>query len=158
MNSPQIAVCVAAGGRGRGGRSGSGNLGASFLEARDFEQMSNAMYYIAASPPAYNSFNTSQTPGGLKYVPSPREQGACDSCVGQAAAAAVQMSLAYTTRQPVERFNVSARALYYCVAGGRTCKTGGHADVALQQQLQLQHCCVLMLCAGLMVQRGICTG
>lgn len=57
-------------------------------------------------------------------MPYPREQGSCNSCVGQAVAAAVQMSLAYTTREPVDKFNVSAGALYYCVAGGRTCKTG----------------------------------
>jgi hypothetical protein len=83
------------------------------------------MFYIGGSPPEYNSFNRSQTPGGFNYVPPPREQDACNSCVGQSVAAAVQMSLAYTTRQLVDKFNVSAGALYYCVAGGRTCKTGG---------------------------------
>jgi hypothetical protein len=89
------------------------------------------MYYIGGSPPVYNSFNRSQTPNKLNYVPEPREQGACNSCVGQAVAAAIQMSLAYTTRQSINRFNVSAPALYYCVPGGRTCKTGGQQQCVL---------------------------
>ncbi|WIA41421.1 hypothetical protein OEZ86_005004 [Tetradesmus obliquus] len=42
------------------------------------------------------------------------------------------MSLAYTTRAPVELFDVSARTLYYCVAGGRTCKTGWGIPEALR--------------------------
>ncbi|WIA41427.1 hypothetical protein OEZ86_005009 [Tetradesmus obliquus] len=120
------------GGRGRGSRSGSSNLGSSFREARDFEQLQTSVYYVGGSLPVYNSFNTSQTPGGLNYVPYPREQGSCNSCVGQAVAAAVQMSLAYTTREPVDKFNVSAGALYYCVAGGRTCKTGWDIPAALR--------------------------
>jgi hypothetical protein len=90
------------------------------------------MYSIGGSPSVYNSFNASQTPGKLNYVPYPREQGACNSCVGQAVAAAIQMSIAYTLRESVYKFNVSAGALYYCVAGGRTCKTG-RAGVVLVQ-------------------------
>ncbi|KAF6255687.1 hypothetical protein COO60DRAFT_193116 [Scenedesmus sp. NREL 46B-D3] len=82
------------------------------------------MYYVGASPPVYHSFNSTQTPGNLNYVPKPRDQEACNSCVGMAAAAAVEMSLAYTARRLPENFNVSARAMYYCLAGGRTCKTG----------------------------------
>ncbi|WIA36815.1 hypothetical protein OEZ86_008070 [Tetradesmus obliquus] len=120
------------GGRGRGGRGSSGNLGSSFREARDFEQLQTSTYYVGGSLPVYNSFNSSQTPGGLDYVPKAREQGSCNSCVGQAVAAAVQMSLAYTTRKPVNEFNVSAGALYYCAAGGRTCKTGWDIPAALR--------------------------
>ncbi|WIA21131.1 hypothetical protein OEZ85_005443 [Tetradesmus obliquus] len=121
------------GGRGRGSRGTSGNLGSSFREAREFEQLQTSTYYVGGSLPIYNSFNTSQTPGGLNYVPKPREQGSCNSCVGQAVAAAVQMSLAYTTRQPVDDFSVSAGALYYCTTGGRTCKTGWDIPAALRQ-------------------------
>jgi hypothetical protein len=131
--SLSLLLLIPTGGRGRGSRSGSGNLGSSFRETRDFEQLQTSMYYIGGSPPVYNSFNVSQTPGNLNYVPYPREQGACNSCVGQAAAAAIQMSLAYTTRQPINRFNVSALALYYCVPGGRTCKTGGRQQLQQQQ-------------------------
>jgi hypothetical protein len=92
------------------------------------------MYYVGGSPPVFNSFDASQTPGRKDYVPDPREQGACNSCVGQAAAAAIQMSLAYTTRQSVEEFPVSALAMYYCMPGGRTCKTGGQQQQQQQQQ------------------------
>jgi hypothetical protein len=88
-------------------------------------------------------------------VPQPREQGSCSSCVGQAVAAAVQMSLAYTTRQPVGKFNVSARALYYCVAGGRTCKTGVAAEaVCVWAHGAMRLCCG---CLGFSCNYSICS-
>ncbi|WIA41425.1 hypothetical protein OEZ86_005008 [Tetradesmus obliquus] len=120
------------GGRGRGSRGSSGNLGSSFREGKEFEQLQTATYYVGGSLQIYNSFDKLQTPGGLDYVPKAREQGSCNSCVGQAVAAAVQMSLAYTTRQPVDNFDVSAGALYYCLSGGRTCKTGWDIPAALR--------------------------
>lgn len=114
------------GGRGRGGRGTSGNLG-GFSDARDFEQTQAAMYYIAGSSQSYLS----------KVIGKPRNQRKCLTCVAHAATEAVEMSVAsamHINRALLERKGLTASpiSLYYCAPGGRSCNTGWDIPQALR--------------------------
>jgi len=76
------------------------------------------------APSVYNSYNRSQTPGGVNLLPKLRDQGLCSTCVGHAVAAAVEAAIASTLQQDASSFDISAGSLYYCSEGGRTCATG----------------------------------
>eukprot|EP00883_Tetradesmus_obliquus_P003349 jgi/Sobl393_1/13601/SZX60317.1 len=140
------------GGRGRGGRGQSASLG-SFGSVKDLQRLQAAMYYLAGSSRSYES-------AAHGYLPEhPRDQKVCATCVAQAAATAVEMSLAHsmglTMRQLQQRnLTASPTALYFCAAGGRTCQTGWDIPLALRnlddgpQWLLPEHCVEPVLAAS----------
>jgi hypothetical protein len=82
--------------RGRGGRGGASNLGGggSFKTVAEFEQLQTAAYYVGGSPKKFNALNKTDW-ANRSLAPPVREQGVlCHTCVGQAVASAVQLSLA----------------------------------------------------------------
>uniref|UniRef100_A0A383VQN6 Uncharacterized protein n=1 Tax=Tetradesmus obliquus TaxID=3088 RepID=A0A383VQN6_TETOB len=146
--------------RGRGGRGGaSSNLGGgSFKTNAEFTQLQTAAYYIGGSPKKFNALQDKRDLFNRTLAPPVRDQGVvCSTCVGQAIASAIQLSLANTlefwkTRLPpdynnfvkvtkeggVENvvYDVDAITLYYCAAGGRSCQTGWDIPTALEDVLK----------------------
>jgi hypothetical protein len=82
--------------RGRGGRGGANNLGGgAFRTAQEFEQLQTAAYYVGGSKKSFNALNKVDKKG-RRLAPPIRDQGLiCHSCVGQAVASAIQLSLAF---------------------------------------------------------------
>ncbi|WIA11339.1 hypothetical protein OEZ85_011462 [Tetradesmus obliquus] len=114
------------GGRGRGTRGSSGNIG-GFSDAHDFEQTQAAMYYIAGSSESYTS----------PVIGKPRDQKSCLTCVAFAATEAVEMAVANAMRishAQLQRKGLTASpmSLYYCSPGGRSCNTGWDIPLALR--------------------------
>uniref|UniRef100_A0A383VW72 Peptidase C1A papain C-terminal domain-containing protein n=1 Tax=Tetradesmus obliquus TaxID=3088 RepID=A0A383VW72_TETOB len=125
-------VLATTGGRGRGSRGGSSNIG-GFANARSFAAMQTAMYYIAGSPQVYDSSNPQHTPGGVSYIGAINDQKLCSTCVGHAVSKAIQISLAATLARDPHSFAVSPEAFYYCAEpAGRSCRTGWDIPEALR--------------------------
>uniref|UniRef100_A0A383VRY8 Peptidase C1A papain C-terminal domain-containing protein n=1 Tax=Tetradesmus obliquus TaxID=3088 RepID=A0A383VRY8_TETOB len=149
------------GGRGRGGRGGaSSNLGGgSFKTNAEFTQLQTAAYYIGGSPKSFNALRDRKDHLNRTLAPPVRDQGVvCSTCVGQAIASAIQLSLAYTleswkndlppkykdfVREVINKdgnksvvYDVDALTLYYCAAGGRSCQTGWDIPAALEAVLK----------------------
>ncbi|WIA12826.1 hypothetical protein OEZ85_006454 [Tetradesmus obliquus] len=123
------------GGRGRGGRGRSNNLGGGGFIDTDMVQLQLSSYILATTPAVY------RTPD----LPNIRNQGSCSTCVAQAAAAAIQMAMAAAWKKraweeqgrprggvAVSQWDVSAHSLYYCSLQGRSCKTGWDIPDALK--------------------------
>uniref|UniRef100_A0A383W511 Gnk2-homologous domain-containing protein n=1 Tax=Tetradesmus obliquus TaxID=3088 RepID=A0A383W511_TETOB len=112
------------GGRGRGTKGGSSNLG-GFANVKSFATLQTAMYYIAGSPQVYDSSNPRHTPGRVNYIGAANDQKVCSTCVAQAISKAIQVSVAATLQKAPQNFSISPQAFYYCAAPtGRSCKTG----------------------------------
>lgn len=102
------------------------------LSCADYEcnaaatRMQAAMYATAAAPKVFESSRTPDGKGGFSwYLPATTsDQRTCQTCVAQAVATAVQMSVARTLRDAVDNHPISAMALYYCTGQGRSCQTG----------------------------------
>jgi hypothetical protein len=107
--------------RGRGGRGGASNLGGGpFKSGTEFEQLQTAIYYVGGSPKRFNALSkTDSTPQRLSLKPPVRDQGLiCHTCVGQALASAIQLSLAFnlehwtkTGRPPKDIWKTFVRVL-----------------------------------------------
>lgn len=111
------------GGRGRGGRGNSNNLGGGgFSSYTDMVQLQLSSYILATTPAKFRT----------RRLPKIRDQGSCSTCVAQAVAAATQISIAAALNESVSKWDISARSLYYCSLQGRSCKTGWDIPDALK--------------------------
>jgi hypothetical protein len=101
---------------------GAGTLcGASSLSAA---AESYWVWTLATSPSAYSILNTTQT-GGLQPLPPPLDQGACNTCVSMAVAAAADLAVAFALRRNASEVDgISPHDLYHCNSGGKFCRTG----------------------------------
>lgn len=100
-----------------------------FLCCMRCRYMQVAMYATSAAPRVFESRNTPEGDGNHQkfrtYIPGDiSDQHTCQTCVAQAVAAAVQMSVARTLQENVDTFTISPMALYYCTGEGRSCNTG----------------------------------
>ncbi|KAF8069582.1 hypothetical protein HT031_001699 [Scenedesmus sp. PABB004] len=143
------ALALAAGstgGRGNGGRGGSLTGSTAFTDAQRLGDLQRGVYYLAAAPKDFGVCDSLsvRSEGPLReplprrhdcntHVPPPRDQRECQTCVAEAVATAIGMSVAATLQTDPRDWNVSAASLFYCSAGGRTCKTG----FDIQEQLHL---------------------
>ncbi|KAF6255747.1 hypothetical protein COO60DRAFT_1462014 [Scenedesmus sp. NREL 46B-D3] len=95
--------------------------------ASSWDVLKNQLH-VALAPAVYSTSMRGATPLARDYLPYVRDQGYCNTCVGQANAGAAQAAIACRTledaRQP--RFNFSALSLYYCqnATNTRSCKSG----------------------------------
>ncbi|WIA31728.1 hypothetical protein OEZ86_002604 [Tetradesmus obliquus] len=111
------------GGRGRGGRGNSNNLGGGgFSSYTDMVQLQLSSYILATTPAKFRT----------RRLPKIRDQVSCSTCVAQAVAAATQISIAAALNESVSKWDISARSLYYCSLQGRSCKTGWDIPDALK--------------------------
>ncbi|KAF8056023.1 MSL1 [Scenedesmus sp. PABB004] len=130
------------GGRGNGGRGGT-NVGSSaFTDADRLRTLQTGVYYLAGAAEAFGTCRGGGAGTARRgrvprratcnaFVPPPRDQKECSTCVSTAVATAMQMAAATALQQDVRRWEVNPASLHYCSAGGRTCRTGWDIQLAL---------------------------
>ncbi|KAF8055998.1 hypothetical protein HT031_006519 [Scenedesmus sp. PABB004] len=130
------------GGRGNGGRGGT-NVGSSaFTDADRLRTLQTGVYYLAGAAEAFGTCRSGGAGTARRgrvprratcnaFVPPPRDQKECSTCVSTAVATAMQIAAATALQQDVRRWEVNPASLHYCSAGGRTCRTGWDIQLAL---------------------------
>jgi hypothetical protein len=67
---------------GKRPRKSKGGTHGNYADRQAFDEQQLQLYFLAGSPQAYSSGNSSQTQGGRNYIPKVRDQGSCSTVRG----------------------------------------------------------------------------
>eukprot|EP00775_Hariotina_reticulata_P012070 gene12070-12211_t len=105
-----------------------------------------ATLWLALSPPAYFSTNSTDT-GGVSVIAPAQDQQSCNTCTALAVVAAAQAAVATTLQLDASKVLMSAQDLFFCsttiqltCSSGWGLETGAVAQLLRRQSLLAQDC------------------
>ncbi|KAF8063660.1 MSL1 [Scenedesmus sp. PABB004] len=137
------------GGRGNGGRGGTNVGSTTFTDTDRLAALQRGVYYLAGAAKEFGTCAGLDVRSGPRrevvqrrsdcnaFVPPPRDQQECNTCVSQSVATAISMSAAATMQTDPRNWDASASSLFFCTAGGRSCKTGFDIQEQLHQAIDV---------------------